>query len=361
MHVYKSSIDNRPLPSVTYIIDKTKPLAEVIKFAKIKAKKIQDEGETEEGWAKRCSDGRNRGTLVHAYAESYLPHLHQKALEVKDGCPIEDYKDSQMDSIRAYWESRTELGVGDYVKQFNAFFDALTIQTKGDWEVLGLEETILNETLGYGGRSDLRLRIGNNYSLIDFKTTKPYINWDGTEIHQWSDWALWRKAKQLPVYTEKVMTNGDIKQVRKRNENGGYAFEKEVRPSNPDWSWVGSYPYNYYLQQCLYILGYRDMKEHQLTDATVQTSNLLVLFPKGYQLVSLPASVWQGCKLEATERVKLFYKEHYQKWLLEIAYDMPDNETVRDKDREPKGFLPPSIPLSIDGQLNDSQLDELPF
>ena len=194
-----------------------------------------------------------------------------------------------------------------------------------------------------------------NYSLIDFKTTKPYKTWDGTEIHQWSDWALWRKPKQLPVYTNKVLSNGEIKQVRTKDKNGKYLFEKEVKPANPDWSWVGSYPYNYYLQQCLYILGYRDMVKQNLLpdDVKVKSSNLLVLFPKGYQLVQMPASIWKGCQTEALERVKMFYEQHYQKWLLEIAYDMPDSRNVRDKDREPKGILP--------SHQIDNDLDELPF
>ena len=373
MHVYKSLVDGRPLPSVTYIIDKTKPLAEIIKFAKIKAKKIEEEGETEEGWNQRCIDGRNRGTLIHAFAEHYLVYASKKAQAIKDGCCFNDYVDKELDNILNFWTNKTELGIGDYIKQLHKFFDDLTLQTNGDWEVLGNEEEVqLNldnkdnpsgeqSFIGYGGRADLRLRIGNNYSLIDFKTTKPYKNWDGIEVHQWSDWALWRKPKQIPVYQDKVLSNGDIKQVRLRDKNGRYVFEKEVRPDKPDWSWVGSYPYNYYLEQCLYILAYRDMQSKGFIDNNlkINSSSLLVIFPKNYQLVQLPTSVWEGCKLEAMERVSLFYKEHYQKWLLEVTFDMPDGQPIRDKDREPKGLLPKQVVIPT--EAIDDDMDSLPF
>ena len=319
MHVYQG-VDGRPLPSVSHIVRETKPLSELIRFQKSKQKKMEEKGWTEHDWEVHCDRAKNRGSLVHSYVEWYLPLASQNTVSL----------DKSTESIMRTWEGYD--GIGCFVRQFNRFICDLGIQTEGDWELVELEEKVIHDEMGYGGRYDFRLRIGDQIHLFDIKTNMGYYSkWKNKQVYEWDEW---RRPKSIPIEVEKEYKNGKMRMVKAKDENGKALMEKETLPPEKErgWEWVSSFVEDYYLQLCLYILAIRDEQKRgnpTYSDGKgVDCANLLVLFPERYQLIRLPASVWSGCKKEAINRVNLFYRGHHARWYLEQQF--AEKEDIRD-------------------------------
>jgi len=317
LHVYTNSA-GKQLPSVTHIIDVTRPMSERIKMGKAMEKKREKLGLDKEGWEQYRDDAANRGTMCHNFLEKSL-----KTLESIRGLGDKEKVKEAMKRVElssAFWEGHAV--VGDYIKQINCFIKELQTEYK-DWSVISAENVVINEELGYGGRADLFLRVEDSNILLDLKTNGGYYSeWKQCHVYHWNEW---RKPKSEPVMVEKIYKNGSVRMVQKRDSEGKLMKIKEELPKVEErgWDWVNPMLKDKYLQLALYILGVRDMELRNEWEHKVNAAALLVVFPGNFQLIRLPASAWAECKAEAVRRVELFYKEHYEKWALEALVSEP--------------------------------------
>lgn len=314
MHIYPGSTGI--LPSVTEIINKTRPLADVIKLNKAIEAKKEREGMSNADWDCYMSQAQNRGTTVHTYMETYIPLVEEaNGFKVKDQS-VPHALLEQIKNTQSYWESLDVIG--DYIRSVNWFIRDLNKQTR-DWSIVSMEETLINEELKYGGRCDVLLRIGEKNMLVDLKTNGGY--WSKWKQCQVYDWNLWRKPAKVDVLTTKVFANGNSKMVRKKDAKGKVIRKSEQMPpvEERDWDWVDNKIKDKFVQLCLYILAARDMYNRGLFEHPMETAAILVAFPTTYQFIKLPTSVWQGCQDEAKARVEQYMIECLPKWKLEAA------------------------------------------
>jgi hypothetical protein len=315
MHIYRSD-RGHSLPSVTEIISKTTPLHETIKLnAAIEAKKKR-EGLSNKDWELYMDAAKDRGTSTHLYMETYFPLVEEANSYVLDDKEVPESLLGKMKAMRDFWEQDAKIGC--YIKSLNQFSKDLNRQTR-DWNIISSEEVLVNEALGYGGRSDALFRIGDNHILIDLKTNGGWFsNYKQCQMYGWREW---RKPKKEPVMVVKQYANGNSREVKKKDANGKVVTrEEEMPPLNErGWEWVDDKLKNKYLQLCLYILAARDMKSRGKIDYSIHNGAILVCFPQSYQFIKMPVSVWEGCRDEAITRVEQYMKEHLNAWKLEVS------------------------------------------
>jgi hypothetical protein len=315
MHIYQGNA-GQLLPSVTEIIQKTRPLSEVIKLNKAIEAKKEREGMSNADWDAYMCQAQDRGTSVHTYMETYIP-----LVEEANGFKLEDKEVpkqllEQIRDTQHHWEQMEVIG--DYIRSVNWFFRDLNKQTR-DWSIVSMEETLVNEELNYGGRCDVLLRIGDRTMLVDLKTNGGYWSkWKQCQVYNWN---LWRKPAKVDVLTTKVLADGTTKMVKKKDVKGKVIRKSEDMPpaEERDWDWVDNKIKDKFIQLCLYILAARDMYNRGLFDHPMETAAILVAFPTTYQFIKLPTSVWQGCQDEAKARVEQYMNDHFKWWELEAA------------------------------------------
>lgn len=316
MHIYRGK-DGRPLPSVTEIINKTRPLSEVIKLNKSIEAKKKRLGMTDKDWAEYMHNAQQRGTNTHTFMETYTPLVEEANGYINDGLRVDSDLLQKIKSCQDFW--RADPLIGEYVNSLIYFFRDLNKQTR-DWRVVSSEQTLVNEALGYGGRGDLLLQIGENYMMLDLKSNGGY--WSSWKQQQVYHWNLWRKPIKEDVMTTKVYANGNTRQVKKKDANGKAIKRSEEMPpvEERDWTWVDAKIKDKFVQLCLYSMAMADMKRKGKIDFVPETAAILVAFPTCYQLIKMPYSVWSGCKEESIQRVEQYKKDHLPKWKLEITF-----------------------------------------
>jgi hypothetical protein len=315
MHIYTSS-HGAALPSVTEIIGKTTPLAETIKMNAAIEKKKEREGLSNKDWELYMKAAQDRGTNCHHFMEVYFPIVEEANSYVLDGREVPESLLKKMKALREFWEA--DAKIGDYVKQLTKFSRDLNRQTR-DWSIISSEEVLVNEELGYGGRSDALFRIGDNHILIDLKTNAGY--WSSWKQCQCYGWNEWRKPKKEPVMYVKQYANGKSKELKKKDATGRVVTKEEEIPpvAERGWDWVDSKIKSKFLQLCMYIMAARDMKSSGKLDYDIHNAAILVAFPQSYQFIKLPTSVWAGCKEEAISRIEEYRERHLDKWKLEVS------------------------------------------
>lgn len=313
---YQYYVDSkgRRLPRVSTILRETQPLSERIRWAKIKEKKIKKEGWTEEEWELNSERGRTRGTMTHSYGEIILKRLQQDGLSVEEALSyLEDVSKGLDKGTRIWLENET---IGSYAKAFNQFMlDLYRDANRNEVEIVveGIEDVMINETLGYGGRSDFRLKVGENHLLWDIKTAKSWTRWDGIEM---SEWDLWKK----PTY-------------RTDKKTGKRVYQELPDERDRDATYLSSQTHSYFLQLTFYKLASMDMNKRwadigqkkervsresesfffSYTPIHINGMNLLALFPNKYQVLRLPASCYPSLVEEAVARVKKYHSK-VQEW-----------------------------------------------
>jgi hypothetical protein len=224
---------------------------------------------------------------------------------------------AKIKSTQAYW-SGNEV-IGEYVGSLIQFFKELNKQTR-QWSVVSSEQTLVNETLGYGGRGDLLLKVGENYMMLDLKTNSGYFNqYTQTQVCHWN---LWRKPVKIDVMVTKEYANGNTRQIKKKGVDGKAIKQLEKLPPVEErgWEYVDSKIKDKFVQLCLYSLAMDDMKKKGRIDFVPETAAILVAFPRSYQLIKMPYSIWAGAKEESIRRVEEYREKHWNKFLLEVAY-----------------------------------------
>lgn len=315
MHIYRNQ-RGEALPSVTEIIGKTRPLSEVIKLNKSIEAKKKRLGMTDKDWAIYMMKAQERGTNTHTFMETYTPLVEEANNYLNQGQKVNPELLSKIKNCQDFW--RADSLIGEYVNSLIYFFRDLNKQTR-NWRVVSSEQTLVNEALGYGGRGDLLLQIGENYMMLDLKTNGGYYSkWKQKQIYQWN---LWRKPAKVDVMTTKVYANGNTKQIKKRDADGKIVKHSETIPpvEERDWDWVDNKIKDKFVQLCLYSLAMDDMKRKGKIDFVPETAAILVAFPTTYQLIKLPHSVWSGCKAEAIQRVKEYKEKYLTQWRLEVT------------------------------------------
>lgn len=310
MHIYTSRKTGERLPSVTYIIEKTKPLSEIIKFSKAKEKKIEKDGWSNEDWNKHCSKARDRGSQCHAYLEWKLINLENKNKGKEEIFSFgEEDKYFSLSTIAGYKGS-----IDEWIKELEELEKGLGARI----EVTGIEEEVTNEKLGYGGRSDLRIKViektGKERNiLIDLKTFAGYSNpRTGQMRYSWDLWRAPRKKVEKDPVTNKVRKEEGTKKPMK-------VLEEMPKINERGWEWVSHWCKNAFLQVALYVLAFREMGEK------IDEAALLVVSPNQYQIIPMPRSIWKGCKEEALRRVEEFNVAYKDKWMLEMSYFLSGN------------------------------------
>ncbi len=296
MHIYESST-GKSLPSVTYLLDKTQSLNEIIRWQKIKEKKLIDKQWTSEDWEANAMAARERGTMVHSYAEESL--LVQSTAKLITDTDLQLF--SQLRNSDNYW---IDSVVKDYAQSFDSFLEQLRTSVP-DWSLIVTEQAVKHEDMGYGGTLDFIIRIGNQNHLVDIKTFAGYFH-QGKQRMIYT-WDKWRKANWL--------TLKDAKGKIRKDSNGKPMKTKEAMPPEQerDWSWVSHWVKDKYLQLCLYTLAAR------ASGIKVDCASILLLTPMGYQMIRVPASAWSECKLEAQARVHQFWQTDGDRWQAEVA------------------------------------------
>lgn len=316
MHIYRNQ-QGVALPSVTEIVGKTRPLSEVIKMNKSIEKKKQRLGMTNKDWDTYMVAAQQRGTDTHTYLEAYTPLVEEANQYVIRGEKVPDNLYAKIVHVREYWESKEVMG--DYAKQLTNFIRELNKKTR-NWSIIMAEQSLINESLGYGGRCDTLLRINDTYILLDLKTNGGY--WSEWKKQQVYEWNLWRKPSKVDVLEMKVYANGSTRQVKKRDSEGKVVRRSEDMPPVDErgWEWIDNKVKDKFVQLALYILAAQDMKNRGQFPHLINSAAIVVAFPTQYQFIKLPHAAWDGCKQESIARVKQYMEQHLDKWRLEVAF-----------------------------------------
>ena len=262
MHIY-SKKGGKKYHSVSLILEKTKPISEIIKFKKIQEKYIKENGP--DSWDNNRDESRARGSAIHAMAE-YLavnnPH-----------CDSSVYKAAYDNLPKEYSEYGKEL-----ILHHRANFPYR--------EVIEVEAAFIHEELEYGGRSDLLYlnKKENSLDLSDYKSYKGYIDsYRNKTCWQWS-----------------LMDKKRLKALSKR---------KTPDKNYSDWKYVGAKVKQPFLQLAMYKEGLEASgRLYKGNPLKIDRLVICVVTPYGVQEIPMPTSMMVDCHAEMLERIKKFKK-----------------------------------------------------
>lgn len=294
MHIYKNS-KGTWLPSVTEIIQKTRPLKKVEQLETAIAKKKIREGKTDADWEAHMKYTQDRGTATHTYMETYVPlvEIGNKHV-IKNGiCPNEP--------LQAILNCRKEFEshhlAGEHCKAITKFIYDLNQKTR-EWELLTAEAELINEEYQYGGRTDSLMRIKGKNVLVDLKTNDGYWNsWKQIQVCHWQEWA--------------------------KAFNGTY-----IPPDMSPWDMVDDKLKDKFIQLALYIMSSKDMFARGQFEWEIEDAGILVAFPNKYQYIPMDESVWEGCFTEAKERIVDYMTNHLEDWRTRAKQFVSENPDI---------------------------------
>lgn len=293
MHIYKNSKGDI-LPSVTEIIQRTRLREDVESMEKAIENKKKRNNMTDSDWEEYMKKAQDRGTSTHLYFEEYLPLVEKgnKEILVNGGCSKETFM--SIKECRDSHHSHPEYG--KYCESITKFIYELNQKTR-NWKVLSSEMEVINETMGYGGRTDLLIEIEGESTLIDLKTNGGY--WD------------YREQAQVYKWQEFVK---------------GFRASMVEYDSSTYWDWVDKKLKDKFIQLALYIEAINDMRKTGSSNLDeIQKASILVAFPGTYQYIKMPTEAWHGCFTEALARVDLFMLNQLDSWR-ERAVDFMKSE-----------------------------------
>lgn len=291
MHIYKS-VSGEPLPSVTHIIEKTKPLSEVIRMNKAIEAKREREGKSKEDAKDSRQIAADRGTIIHGYHEHFWKTGGLNGGDLQ----TEKWNEGIDCNINPY--TSHPYTAGDFLMGFNDYLKDLRV-TAEKVELVASEIPVVSEKYQYGGRLDLLLNIDGKNHLFDLKTSNGYF-------HQYQQRMIyllekWRKPKSVDV----KVTNELGKKVKERSK------EEFPEENQRDWSHVSHWVKDKYLQLAMYRIATME------SGYKVDRVNLLILFPNHrYQLITVPNRVYVGCHKEAVDRIQQFWQTEGDRWRL---------------------------------------------
>lgn len=294
MHIYKNSKGNW-LPSVTEIIQKTRPVEQIVKLEKaIENKKIR-EGKSDADWEAHMKNAQDRGTKTHLYMETYLPLIEAGNKEIleRGGCSEPTFKKI----FECRQKAEADYESGDYCNSISKYLYELNRKTR-KWKLLTTEAEVINEEYQYGGRTDSLINLDGKNLLLDLKTNGGYWNsYQQRQIYKWQEWS--------------------------KSFNG--IFIETDHTSH--WDMVDDKLKDKFIQLALYIMAMRDMKSRGCFKWEIEDAAILVAFPNEYQYIEMKHEVWAGCFAEAEERAVRYRKNHLDEWeqrAKQFASENPD-------------------------------------
>lgn len=296
MHIYKNS-NGDWLPSVTEIIQKTRPAKSIEKLElAIENKKLR-EGMSEGDWEEHMKKAQDRGTQTHLYMETYLPLVERGNKEIINNgkCSRKTY--DEIKNCQKHFESK-ELS-GEYCKAITSFVYDLNRKTR-NWNVLTTEAEVINEKHQYGGRTDSLICLEGENLLLDLKTNGGYwSNWQQRQIYKWAEWIKSFDGTIIETTTASY------------------------------WDFVDEKLKDKFVQLALYIMAMRDMMQRKQFKWEISKAAILVAFPGQYQYIKMEHRVWAGCFEESERRVVDYMSNHLENWKIQSKKFVSANPDIQ--------------------------------
>ncbi len=329
-------IEGRSYPSVTTIINETKPESEKLELLD-KARKY-DSQNGEGAWDKRRETRSEEGKKVHktietwarelldlkipaeleecwsaaqsliiiaaqekfqwwnvfstALVEKLLACITKPVIETASAASeplpdkvvslIVDFLETPVESILKFktfegYRTIKKLEEVEPDEQVEGYFQAARslLLSIPEFRVIACEEVVANKTLFYAGQPDLIIQFieTEKLCLLDFKTFEGYTTYNGVFQATWNCWRRSIKGKRCP--------------------------------SEPGWEWCMPKFRDAMLQLCLYKLAW-DTGGIKLP---IKEAYIIVTCTTGeFQALPLLQRLWDDCMAEAIKRVNQFHK-----------------------------------------------------